>query len=361
MAHGSVNKRMIIAGAALVLAVLVPLAVYIRYGSPGDPDGVETAEDATPTTLGPDHRRAALSSFGDPVDRIGEATTSTTEPTPPATAEGASPSTSDEQSTGGGGGRGGSTTSCPLPAYPSASCTGVPAGTKLAVHNGDLEVGTPNTVIDGLDIRGCVFINAPDVVVRRSRMTCVSSDVGAYNGTGVVVEDVEIDCGGSEGTTAVSEYNFSVRRANIHSCENGFHIEGQVTVEDSYIHDLIAYDSATDPHTDGAQITPSGSNIVLNHNTIYAGDGTSAIISPNVADGVVSNVLVKDNLMAGGAYTLYCQQDGPGDNYRVVNNHFSTVFYPNVALYAAWTECKDEAQVTGNVFHETGRAVPPTD
>jgi hypothetical protein len=233
----------------------------------------------------------------------------------------------------------------------------------LTVYNGDLDVGSANAIIDGRDIRGCVRIHAPGVVIRRSRITCLSSPAvasfaNAYAGTGVVLEDVEISCGNTKGATAVGDANFTVRRANIHSCENGFDVDGGVVIEHSYIHDLMRYNAATDPHVDGSQITPVGRNIVIVHNTIYAGDGTSAIISPDVSAGVVSNVLIKDNLMAGGTYTLYCQQGGPGNNYRVIDNRFSTVQYPAVGMYGPWTECEDESQVVGNVYHETGRPVP---
>jgi hypothetical protein len=233
----------------------------------------------------------------------------------------------------------------------------------LAVHNGDLDVRGANTIIEGQDIRGCVGINAPGVVIRKSRITCggpyvVATFADGYGGAGVVLEDVEISCNNTNGSTGVGDYNFTVRRANIHSCENGFDIDGNATIEHSYVHDLLRYDPAGDPHSDGSQITPVGNSITIVHNTILAGDGTSAIISPTVSAGVVANVLIKDNLMAGGAYTLYCQQDGPGNNYRVVGNHFSTLFYPKVGEYGAWTECEDEVQVTGNVFHESGQPVP---
>ena len=35
------------------------------------------------------------------------------------------------------------------------------------------------------------------------------------------------------------------------------------------------------------------------------------------------NILIERNLLAGGAFTLYCEQDAKGTNYRVANNHFS--------------------------------------
>jgi hypothetical protein len=355
MAHRIPSKPVLAGTAGLILAVLVPLLVFDLYGSPDESDDVELSDSAAKaSSLGPDHRRAALESLQQKPPQTAPPTSAPAPPTTPA-------ETGDPPTTAGsfsGEGSSAGSTTCPLPAYPSANCTGVPAGTSLTVHDGDLEVGRANTVIDSHDVRGCVLVNAPGVVIRRSKMNCVSSAADSYSGAAVVLEDVEIDCGNSKGTTAVADYNFAIRRANIHSCENGFDIDGSATIRDSYIHDLVPYDPATDPHTDGAQITPVGRNITILHNTIYAGNGTSAVISPNVADGVVSNVLIQDNLMAGGAYTLYCQQDGPGNNYRVINNHFSTVTYPDVGDFGAWTECEDEVQVTGNVFHETGQPVP---
>ena len=264
---------------------------------------------------------------------------------------------------GGGSGAGGGSGSCALPSYPDASCTGVPDGTTLTVVEGDMEIDVPDTVIDGMDIRGCVSINAPGVIIRNSKITCtsflaVASYAGSYTGAGALLEDVEISCDDQQGT-AVGDYNVTVRRADIHSCENGFDVDGLITVEDSFIHDLLPYDAATDPHVDGLQITPVGQTITIRHNTIYAGtDGNAAIISPNVSAGVVSDVLIQDNLLAGGGYTLYCQQDGSGNDYRVVDNHFSTVFHADVGAFGPWTECEDETEVTGNVIHETNEPVP---
>jgi len=224
-------------------------------------------------------------------------------------------------------------------------------------------IETPNEVIEGLDIRGCVSIQAPGVVIRNSKITCssflaVASYATSYTGAAALLEDVEISCDNAPGT-AVGDYNVTVRRADIHSCENGFDMDGLITVEDSFIHDLLPYDPVTDPHVDGIQITPVAHDVTIQHNTIHAGlDGNAAIISPRVSDGVISNIAIQENLMAGGGYTLYCQQDGSGDNYRVINNHFSTVFHATVGAFGPWTDCEDETEVSGNVYHETGDPLP---
>jgi hypothetical protein len=350
MAHRNFHRLVALECALLVVASLTGAFACVTKDRAAPPGQVKTSGSRASTTT---------------VRDVQPSTTHTSAPSkkPPAPPTTPPPTNAPSPTNAPAGGpvAAGSTTTCPLPAYPSANCTGVPAGTALRVHNGDLEIGTANTVIDALDIHGCVFVNAPGVVIRRTRVTCpgggIASFADAYGGAGVIVEDVEISCGNVPGSSGMGDYNFTVRRANIHSCENGFDVDGRVTIEHSYIHDLLAYDAATDPHTDGAQITPVGRDIKIVHNTIYAGDGTSAIITPRVSDGVVTNVLIADNLMAGGAYTLYCPVGGRGNNYRVVNNHFSTRFYPSVGAYGAWTECGDETQVSGNVIHETGRLV----
>jgi hypothetical protein len=96
-------------------------------------------------------------------------------------------------------------------------------------------------------------------------------------------------------------------------------------------------------------------NITVRHSTIYAIDssgsfGTSALITDLPAH---TNVLIENNLLAGGAYTLYCAE-GKGINYRVLNNHFSTRFKSTVGFYGPSRECADETQ-SGNVIHETGQ------
>jgi hypothetical protein len=152
---------------------------------------------------------------------------------------------------------------------------------------------------------------------------------------------------------------------DVSGCENGFDLNQDVLIEDSYIHDLYNGGGA---HMDGAQFGGGhwngssfvccGLNITLRHNTIFGVDpsggfGTSAIISNRGGD---TNILIDGNLMAGGAFTLYCEQGAKGINYRVTNNHFSTRFGPKVGYYGVSTDCGDETQ-SGNVIHETNQPV----
>jgi hypothetical protein len=265
--------------------------------------------------------------------------------------------------------------------YPDASNTGVPPGTTLTPYTGPSNIKTPNTVIDGRTI-GCIEVSAPGVVIRNSRISCSSFSYAVYlddrlltdAATPLLIEDSEITCNDRQSGAAVGEADFTVRRVEITHCENGFDIDQHVLIEDSFIHDLYT-DSIN--HMDGAQFgcghwapgysgpscaagyAPGVLNVTFRHNTIYAvsasGEfGTSAIIS-NRTPNIDHNVLIENNLLAGGAFTLYCDQDGAtGVNYVVRNNHFSTKFSPKVGFYGISDHCSDETQ-SGNVIHETGR------
>ncbi len=233
--------------------------------------------------------------------------------------------------------------------FPDATNTGVPAGTKLTVVNGDMEVHQAGTVIDGKDIRGCVAVMAANVTIRRSKISCTSYYVVGsfseeYKGGGLTIEDVEIDCRNTN-STGIGSFGFTARRLNIHGCENGFDLDSSATIVDSYLHDFY---EGTSGHADGVQLSV-GTHIVVSHNTILDAIGTSAMISNGSS---ISDVLVSGNLMAGGAYTLYCPAHG-STAYRVVNNRFSTMYYAKGGEYGPLSDCDKVAEFSGNVWDTT--------
>jgi Ca2+-binding RTX toxin-like protein len=252
--------------------------------------------------------------------------------------------------------------------FPNSGNTGVPAGTTLTRYTGPHTVSAAGTVINGKSM-GCITVRAPGVVIRNSKISCsggyaVYAGDGDFSGTPLVVEDSEVDCN-LTGGNGFGEANITVRRVDIQGCENGFDVNQNITVEDSYIHDLYNGGSA---HTDGAQmaaghyenghVVDGSRNVTFRHNTIYGmgadgSFGTSAIISNRGAD---RDILIQNNLMAGGAVALYCEQGAKGKNYRVLDNHFSRRFGRKVGYYGVSTDCSDEVQ-SGNVYHETGKPV----
>lgn len=251
--------------------------------------------------------------------------------------------------------------------WPNASNTGVPAGTTLTAYTGPSNIRTAGTVIEGKTL-GCIQVNAPGVIIRKSRITCrpayAAVDVpdGAFTGTPLLLEDVEINCQNGGGN-AIGEANYTLRRANIFGCENGGDVNQNVLVEDSYVHDLY---NPSEAHADGfqfadhmvnGQVVAGTINVTVRHNTIYSVGadgslGTSAIIGNKAAD---KNILIENNLLAGGAYTLYCQP-GANPEFRVIGNHFSRRFSPKVGAFGPSDDCANDT-VAGNVDHETGEPI----
>lgn len=260
-------------------------------------------------------------------------------------------------------------------AFPDASTTGVPAGTTLTQYTGPFTISTAGTVIDGKTITSCIGINATDVTIRNSRITAdcgyvvYAQDKGSASPS-LTLEDTEIQCTGLH-NTAVGEANITMRRVKIHGCENGGDVNRDWDVRDSYVYDVDNRDGAHADgfqmgagHFEGSTLVAGVKNITFVHNTIFSVDssgngGTSAIISNRLTGGNPAgpdqNMLIQGNLMGGGAFTLYCEQDGAHYvNGQVTGNAFTTRFYPKGGAFGFSTDCGDETQ-SGNYVYETGQ------
>ena len=206
---------------------------------------------------------------------------------------------------------------------PDASSTGVPSGTSLQVHYGDLRIKTPGTVINGLDIRGYVQIEADNVTIRNSIIrggaaattdrALVASWWGARN---FVIEDSTIVAANpSLRIDGVSGSNFTARRLNIYGVVDPIKILGSnVTVTDSWLHDTIH--SENDPnqsdgrtHDDSIQIA-GGSNILLRNNVME--DAHNAAIMLSQGTEAASSVRIENNWLQDGVCTVNVSTSGPG-------------------------------------------------
>ena len=237
-------------------------------------------------------------------------------PTPSAGSQdqGSTGGGSNEGSTGGGnngggngdGGGGGSTGSCPLPAYPKASCTGVPAGISLTTHSGDFSTSADNQVISGMRITGDVAIDHTNVTIRNSE---IYGHIKNFNGGGTfTVEDSLV--GPPSGCTtdaAIGNHSYTVNRVHLRGYAEGFRVEdaGDVTVRNSYVKFC---NPNVDNHGDAIQGYLAGSNVIFEHNTVdmldipVATDFITAVIFWSDSSG--NNVTFKDNLISGGSYSI---------------------------------------------------------
>ena len=240
--------------------------------------------------------------------------------------------------------------------WPDASNTGVPAGTALT-PSGGMTINTAGAVINARDISGAVVVNAPNVTIRRSRIRSSSSWAVENNSTGLLIEDSEIDGLGANGH-AIGSANMTLRRVNIHGAENGLDVDGNLIVEDSYIHDLTTANGA---HTDGAQFNQGASDIVFRHNTIapVAGSsgGTSCIIMWDEGGAQNTRVRIEDNRLLGRgvAYTLYSPRQQASQIYINRNRFIAGKFGTTSGVHVGTTV----TEFNGNVYDDTGKPVSP--
>lgn len=242
------------------------------------------------------------------------------------------------------------------PQFPDGTCS----GPTLTPWTGPLSFRTNGQVIENVEIRTptALYVPASNVTFRNVRFVYT----GALDATFTVINNaganntfdrIEID-GQSNVARGISGTgtNSTVRNANIHHVGNGVEISAPFLVEDSYIHDIYS-PPGTDWHADGIQI--AGGNrvgVTIRHNTvILTGPQVGAISVVGTATAPATDVLVENNLLAGGGYTMYTQW---GSNFRVINNRFSTQVFPKVGAYGIWYPGQQGIERSGNTILETG-------
>jgi hypothetical protein len=183
-------------------------------------------------------------------------------------------------------------------------------------------------VIDSRDISGSVTVNAPNVTIRRSRIRGNAFMLIRSNSTALMVEDSELINQSAAGQVkchnGIGFGGFTIRRTEITGCENAADVgEGNVRLEDNYIHDLDTQGPShvwgNSPHTDGIQ--GNGSNVVIDHNWIDPSPG-SGITSGIIATGSSTNYRIEDNYIdgRGTAYAIYAPRSGGGAGNAINRN-----------------------------------------
>jgi hypothetical protein len=209
--------------------------------------------------------------------------------------------------------------------WPDVTSTG-PGDHKLE-PSGPLTITSGGTTISGLDIYGGVTISADNVTIEMSRISANAWAVIKIDPhqTGIVVRDCTIDGLGAgpdgNGNQGIMGQGTFLRN-NISNVENGIVLTGNKNViEGNLIHALNAGGA---PHYDGIQIDGGISDVIIRHNTIINSHGAAGAIMIDNEFGPVSDIVIEDNLLAGGSYTIYSDgkfNDNPITGISIINNH----------------------------------------
>lgn len=239
-------------------------------------------------------------------------------------------------------------------------------------------VTQPYTVVEGLEIRGSLYIaaSATGTVVRNVKVVWPDGQANPGDGVWAMVDsraqDVTIeDCVVAGSDLVQTGINLGSGPSTVTRCEvtgvaDGINVNHDATVTDSYLHHMSVGPSG-DWHTDTIQMN-LGRNVVIRHNTIINEQIQTSAVGLWAELGAIDNVLVEDNLIGGGGFTIYATQVGyPMTNVRFVSNRFTTSVF---ALVGYWATDSDgycgllypsglpaDLVFSDNVIHETGAPV----
>jgi hypothetical protein len=233
--------------------------------------------------------------------------------------------------------------------WPTEADTGA-VGT-LAPVEGDVVLDSPNTTYANKRVHGTVAVTACGITVRNVEIDAggpPTDDVFALwlkqpANCAVTVDHVTI-----QATARPNDYLTTgirvgyggwttVTSSKIIGPQLGILGMGSGLVQDSYI--LLGATQRGD-HDDGFQ-SDGASGITIRHNTILNPNAQTSAVALYTENGPNSNILVTDNLLAGGGYTCYCgdgKTDNAGNparasNVRIVDNVFWRKFFPDAGYY----------------------------
>lgn len=205
----------------------------------------------------------------------------------------------------------------PSGGYPSGSNTGVPKGIVLKRHDGDIVVTQPNTVIDGLEVRGTITVNAPGAVIKNSKIVggAKPSSTGLVNN---IVSGAPFTIVDSELVAAVPHpivngifgSNFTAERVNIHGVVDPIRVlGGNVVVRNSWLHDNSHFTSG-DPHQNGGAThddsiqIQAGANILIEGTRLEDAHNAGIQITQDASRARLENITIRNNYLQGGVCTI---------------------------------------------------------
>jgi hypothetical protein len=195
--------------------------------------------------------------------------------------------------------------------------TGVPSGTVLTRHNGNMIITTPGATYDRLDIHGFVTIQAPNVTITRSiirgGVAPTGSNPGIVTATSTATTNFRLTDSElvpefpSVAIDGMRGWNYTLLRVNIHGTSDSAKIIGDnATIQNSWLHDTVYY--AHDPwhnngpsHNDGVQVL-NGHHVRILNNTITGGSNSALQVTQG--NGAVSDLWFDGNWADGGSCTL---------------------------------------------------------
>jgi len=276
--------------------------------------------------------------------------------------------------------------------FPNATNTGVRPGVSLT-DSGSVTSTHDGQVISGLNVTGQIVIVHDDVIVEDCRVNC-TGEGGCIvipeptQVTGVIVRYCEAFALPQPGQRAETYAQAGIGGwrnhlngtmgdmqeiafCNVHGVDNALY-GGTGSIHDNYAHDFVSWRTGEQLHQDGLQTYgwTDAAGLRFVHNTVIGiatvGDATASDYDfTSSAIALITgmhDVIIADNFLAGGSYTMYgpSQFGQPGTaDVHVIHNLFSTEYAARSGYFGPVSGFVPGPgwEWSGNVYHPGGGAV----
>jgi hypothetical protein len=213
---------------------------------------------------------------------------------------------------------------------PERGSVGVPPALTLCPSTTRI-VTVPGAVLDGWEVRGGIVVEAPDVVVRRSRIIgdgTMPFGIGTVGAGSVRIEDVTLT--GDFPNAAIGGDRWSGERVEISRVTgDGAWLGDSSRLRNSSVRDVVTSPDGTVPggEVSGLVVRGTGRDVLVEDNTVEWGSGpgrdSAVLLAPQkAAESAEGAIVIRGNVLGGGRYTV--RQDEPGfpSDVRITGNRF---------------------------------------
>lgn len=257
-------------------------------------------------------------------------------------------------------------------ARPGSTNTGVPAGTVMKKHSGDLVINTAGTVISGYDVYGYITVNAPNVTITKTRVRggnpsyardlIRADNTNAYN---LKITDSTIAPDLKNARQAIGirlgASTQVVQRVNVTGTVDGVRITGKgARVENSWLHDFPSY---PDPyfkdgtHNDAIQLE-GGTGVRILNNSFSGAYNAGVMVAQDRSP--ISDLQINYNYGNGGGCTInIAKKSHPYMTAMQVNSNRFGRNQRNKGCAITYRISETSLKPVGNVWDDNGTAVKP--
>jgi hypothetical protein len=274
--------------------------------------------------------------------------------------------------------------------FPTASDSGIPPGTVLKSvpgqvssgpgwawnkADGYLQVTGNGANLTGLRIPGTVNVSANNVTLNDISITAGGDSSTTGDSYGVTLDNtanVTIENSNIQGTNTTTgrmgegikdvytdSTGTQVLKNNIQKTDTAIQLY-QGLIKGNYIHNLGLIDG---DHVNGITTNGDIGTFDIENNTILNKFNQTDAIGLFQDFGVVANVTINNNYLAGGGYTIYGGDGSIGQSYniKVTNNRISTMYFPNGGQWGPVAYFDDQGPGntwSGNTWAASGKTIP---